>query len=262
MTRAALALVALLFACSLASPQERAPTAHEVAAARQSFREGLAHAQADRWPEARAAFERSYALAPRPVTLLNLAGAQAETGSLVLAAESYRAFLRGEGAARHRAEVQAALARLDARIAHVQIRIEGLGDEDAIELDGAPLSRAALDGDLPLDPGAHEVRVLRDGYLPLVRPLELAEAERSELRIDATLAAREADPARAPREVLAIEPSEPDLTLLVHEPDPARGEDPLPWIVGVTIAVVAIGAGVGIGVGIYVEEQRCTGWCL
>lgn len=142
------------------------PSQSEMAAARALFQSGIEHGGADRWIEALTDFERSYAIVPIPVTLLNLAGAQAELGRVVAATESYRRFLAEAStgrARRYRARAQTALAAAEARVAHLTLTLDGLLAEDTLAVDGHELSRAMIGVAMPLDPGEHLVSVLRDG---------------------------------------------------------------------------------------------------
>ena len=157
--------VFLVLAAASALAQEE-PSAEEMAAARQLFRSGLGHARAGRWEQARADFERSYETAPVPTTLLNLAGAQVETGHLRAGAESYRRFLAEatEGrAARYRDQAQRALDAVEARLAHVTVEVGGLSDNDVVRLDDDALEHGSLGESMPVDPGEHAVSVERSG---------------------------------------------------------------------------------------------------
>jgi hypothetical protein len=162
------ALTACLAVLTPGNPADaqREPTANEVALARQLFDEGLRAAREERWADALDAFERSHQLAPRPVTLMNLAGAQVRTGRLVAGTESYRRFLATateRELARYRAQVERALAAAEARIGRVELRIRGLGPDDEVNLDGVSISRTSLQMALPVDPGEHLVHVTRGG---------------------------------------------------------------------------------------------------
>lgn len=168
--RAAVSALALLVTLTLAAAPtgrvaaQHVPSAGETALARQEFDAGMRAARETQWEEARQHFARSYELAPRPVTLLNLAGAQAQTGQLVAASESYRRFMATASerdAERFRAQAEQALAATDARIGHAQLRFDGLGDDDEVRLDDAPLSRASLSMQMPVDPGDHVITVRR-----------------------------------------------------------------------------------------------------
>ncbi len=189
--RSLLAALALAL-CLAASPTgrahaQRAPTANETALARQEFDAGMRSARDARWEEARQHFARSHELAPRPVTLLNLAGAQAQTGQLVAATESYRRFLATateRDKARYREEVERALTAADARIGRAELQVTGLGESDAVQLDGAPISRASLALALPLDPGDHVITVLRDGAEVGRTAFTVREGGSSPVRLD------------------------------------------------------------------------------
>ncbi len=142
------------------------PNAAEIGLAREQSRAGMEAARAGRWSDALHSFTRSFELYPRPLTLLNLAGAQAQTGHLVQAMESYRRFLHDatEGpAAEHRAEAQAALDQIAPRIARVRISADGLAPDDQLSLDGERLSRAVVGAEISVDPGNHVLVITRGG---------------------------------------------------------------------------------------------------
>lgn len=149
--------------------------------ARGLFREGLGHARAGRWEQARERFARSYAVAPVPVTLLNLAGAQVQLGQLVAGLESYRNFLsvaRGSRrAARYVSQAEEAVASLEGRIAHLRVTVEGLREADVVRVGDQEVSHAVLGGELPVDPGELRVEVLREGTSVAETSITLAEGE-------------------------------------------------------------------------------------
>lgn len=187
-TRAALALaLALGFAAiAPARAQDRDPDDARVEA-RRLLDEGLRAAQEARWEDARAAFARSYARVRRPITLLNLAGAEAQSGRLLDSAASYRRFLEiaTEGrAAVHRAEAEAALAEVVARTPTLRARLDGLRPGDRLRLDGRPAQPDALAAGVAVDPGRHELVVERDGHGPRGATLEVAERERAAAVLD------------------------------------------------------------------------------
>lgn len=161
-----------LFVCVLAvavgsplifAPLADAQSANEVAAARRLYRQGVRHARAQRWPQALEAFEQSVALAERPATLLNMAGALVETGRMVEGAEAYRRYLQADVGGRHAESARAQLQELEGRMPKIVLRVDGLSDDDDLSLDGEELGRGVLGVELPVDPGDHEVLVTRDG---------------------------------------------------------------------------------------------------
>ncbi len=191
--RAAVSVLALLVTLTLAFARvghvaaQHVPSAGETALARQEFDAGMRAARETQWEEARQHFARSYELAPRPVTLLNLAGAQAQTGQLVAASESYRRFMATASerdAERFRAQAEQALAATDARIGHAQLRIDGLSDGDQVSLDDAPLSRTSLSMEMPVDPGDHVITVRRQGTEVGRTAFNVSEGGSSTVRVD------------------------------------------------------------------------------
>lgn len=224
-----------------------AQSSSEIGAARGLFQQGLAAAREGRWEDALAHFERSYAIAPRPTTLLNLAGAQAQTGRLVAGAESYRRFLaeaRRGREARYRPQAEEALAAVEARLAHVVVRVEGLTDGDVVVLDGVELARAALGVEMPVDPGTRTLLVRRGGNDRAREVVVLAEGERREIAVDASVDLTVV----AERDTTAA----PDAALRADSP-PA--DDSGLWIgLGVGIGVL-VAAGVALAVGLVVDAE-------
>lgn len=199
----ALSLVAMLSAAAVTATPAVAqePSATEVALARRLYNEGVAHARAERWAEAREAFARSLEIAPRPATLLNLASAEMSTGRLVAAAEHYRQYLREEANERHRQRARATLEGLEPRIPSVRFVVSNLADGDTIELDGEPLATAAIGEPLPVDPGRHAIRVVRDRVEIATESFEIDEGATREIALSL--------PVRVPTPIETAEGAEP-----------------------------------------------------
>jgi hypothetical protein len=146
--------------------------------ARAELATGVALAEDNRWEEALIAFRRAHALSPQPATLLNVAGAEAQTGRLVAATESYRRLLRTPGLSDGlRGVVRTALAAAELRVARLRISVERRGAGDRVLLDGRPLITAELGGDVPVDPGAHTLLLERDGVTRVRSKVALREGE-------------------------------------------------------------------------------------
>jgi hypothetical protein len=207
----------------------------DVAQARQLFQTGLEAARGQHWVEAREAFAQSLAIAERPSTLLNLAGAQVQTGQLVEGAASYHRFLEVATEARdtaHRSEVESALRAVEARIPHITLAIDGLSPGDEVRLDGNTVLPAALGASTALDPGAHEVRVARAGRTIESQQFQLAESLNIEIELTVTSTVTTGGATPAMDEAIAMPVEE------------QHGDDTGIWI-GVGIGV---GAAVVIGV--------------
>lgn len=226
----AVAGVVLVSAPALAQPEESG-----VAEARALFRSGLAAANEERWADALADFERSYALAPRPSTLLNLAAAQAELGRLVEASQSYFRFLAEADdpqTRRYADDAERSLAEVTERIPRVRLSIPDLVPDDRLEVDGVEVPSADLSVPIPMNPGAHVLTVTRDAQE--IGRLELTLVESEERGV-----------------TLPLHPSAPEEAL---EPTTATsGQEDIvasPWLwIGIGGAVVlAVVIGVAVGV--------------
>ncbi len=194
--RAAAVVVALLLAAAqltglqlaqLAVPAPaEAQRASEAVLAREQFRAGVQAAQAARWEEAAEAFQRSYELSPRPLTLLNLAGAYAQIGRLVESVEAYRMFLmeRQGVTARMRGDAEAQLADIEPRVPRVRITVMGIHEGDIVRLDEYELSTASLEQPLPVNPGSHTVTLERPGHEPIVVPFSTGESATEDVLVD------------------------------------------------------------------------------
>ncbi|MEO5766838.1 MAG: hypothetical protein ABIS92_00675 [Polyangia bacterium] len=135
-------------------------------AAQQAFRAGVDAAHQEHWVEARGQFEKAYGLSPRPVVLINLAGAQARTGKLLEAAQNYRRILDDEPSpetASFRKAAAETLPALEARIPRIRLRPSGLTPLDVIQIDGDTVAVEAAAGGHPLDPGEHTLVVQHAG---------------------------------------------------------------------------------------------------
>lgn len=231
-------VLGVLFVGGARPERAAAQSASEVAAARTLFEEGVAAAGASRWADALSAFERSYEIAPRSTTLLNLAGAQVQLGQLVAAAESYRRLIRDAGSnareRRLRDQARDALEALEPRIGHLTLRISALEDGDRVTLDGAEVAHAIIGVATPVDPGEHQVSVRRGSAEVGSATLSIGEGESRELTVlvravDTAVVATSADTS-----------SVPDAALTTSEPSEGGGDDivtsPILWtIVGVVV---------------------------
>jgi hypothetical protein len=140
---------------------------------------------------------------------------------------------------------QDALREVDARTPRLRLSVRGLRPGDVVTIDGAALAPAALDADLPVDPGAHRVGLLREGSGRTLETLLLAEGARRAFVLDAPPAAPLA-PLAATRVALAPRAA-PDAASASRAAPPRRGGlAPWGWIaVGATVLAVAAGAVVG-----------------
>jgi hypothetical protein len=179
-TRAQVGTVALVAAVVVfggASPARAAPTS-DPAAAEQLFEHGKALLKADDWPGACAKFQASMDLDPAVGTLLKLARCHEHDGQLARALADYQAALAlnrrkpGQTAAR-RAELEAfttsALDALRPKVPRLRIVVQDKPAGLRITRNGQPLPVAALDEELPVDPGPLEILAEAPGYAAVSR---------------------------------------------------------------------------------------------
>jgi hypothetical protein len=155
--------------------------------ARRLYEEGVDAAGKARWSIAFDRFKASYEVAPRVLTLFNLAYAQGQTGRLIEAAESYRRFLRETSDGRYpefRSVATSQLELLDKQVAQLTLDITNLEPGDVIAIDEIEFPHAALHEAIPMNPGPHTARVQRGAKLIATRTLALAAGVAEAVRIE------------------------------------------------------------------------------
>ncbi|WP_437489341.1 hypothetical protein WME75_10510 [Sorangium sp. So ce1014] len=249
-TRALAGPLALLVAAAglLAAPAPAAAqSAADVAVAREIFIEGSEFAEQGRWEEARKQYERSLAIKRAPITLYSLGVAQQQTGQLVEALESFRAFLVEPSAPATKAYeklARQAVQELERQIAALDLRfspadVAGL----AVKIDGVDVPVAALDRPRPLNPGDHTVIARAPGYREAQRTVAATPGSRlvvvMSLERDATL-----DASAGPRAPSAS--ARPRGAALRSTPDAATVRVvPIALLAG-GLATVAAGVAIGL----------------
>lgn len=182
----ALAALAPLTAAAQCEPEPEPPD-HLRAVARQSYTEGVEAAAQERWMEAREAFQRAFDVAPFAQIVYNLATAQAQTDRLVQAAENYRRFLRrcqSEQMPELRADAQQLLTTVAPRIGRLTLRVNNFESAfDRLTLDGEAMQGAILGTEIPINPGQHEVRVVRRGEELESRSFTVGEGESAQVEL-------------------------------------------------------------------------------
>jgi hypothetical protein len=222
-------------------------------AAEQAFHLGVEAARQERWVDARAAFEQAYSLSPRPVVLINLAGAQARTGRLTEAARNYHRILEDQTSpetASFRRAAAEVLPALEARIPRVRLRPSGLSAADVIRIDGDATSAETLTTGQVLDPGEHTL-VVEHGGVERARVL-FALIER-ELRYIALPLPVLAGPQPANAAVIDVPISD-----AMAEPTAKRSLWASPWT-WTAIAVAVAGASVATFVLVENRDQTFSG---
>lgn len=199
------------------------PTATDRATARSLADEGYSALQDKRYAEAADRFSRADALVHAPTLTLDWARSLVGLGQLVEAQERYELIIR-EGIAPktpqswHRAlsDAQTELAALKPRLAWVTITVTGSNDA-RVTVDGVVVPPAAVGVRRPINPGAHDVTVVANGYLSGHKTVKLAEGEEGALafalkldpsqQAEPVVTAKAPAPAAAPQETRSRAPA-------------------------------------------------------
>lgn len=198
--------------------------------------------------EARDAFREAYARYPSGLgALRNLAFVEKGLGLVAAASQHFRelaekAPLDPKPARRVWAEyARTELALLAPRVPHVTITLPKPVPEGArVTLDDAPVESTQVWVPIPVEPGAHIVRVVTPAYLPVTRALVVAEGESASVDVTLTPIAR---PSSAPPAPLVDKPS----TRL-----------PQAMLIGAGAATLVVGLGFGAAA-IYKRGDACDG---
>ena len=180
------AALAFLVMVSPAAADPSTPAASDVAAAREMFREAAQLAQQGKWEEARSLYERSYSLRPSTLTRYSLGLAQKETGRLVDAIESFRAFLRDpsdEATEQYRSAAEQTIRELEPRLASLVVNVPPASAAAIVTVDGGLLLPAAVGVSRPVDPGRHRIEAKANGFQLFTAEVDLSEGGSGEVTI-------------------------------------------------------------------------------
>jgi hypothetical protein len=164
-----------------------ATSAPKVTLARQLYDEGVDAFGKGQWSLAYDRFKASYELAPRVLTLFNLAVAQGQLGRLVEATESYRKFLRDTGDGRYperRTDATSQLEMLGKQIAHLTLDITNLEAGDVVAIDDVEFPQVALHEAIPMNPGPHVARIQRGPAMLATRTVALTSGAAETVHIE------------------------------------------------------------------------------
>lgn len=236
--RAAIAAVAtIVLLSSVARAQSDGDRSSDAIAARALFHEGVERSDAGAWEDAVDRFRRALALRDSPIIAYNLGVALAHTGHPVEAAERFRRVVRDEEASEAaRAEARHDLAEVEARIAWLVVDWSGDARSHALEVDHEPRPIELLGTEIPLDPGAHEITVLRGERVVAVGTYTVTAGQHAHTTLETVAAPEPVD-----EEEVGPAPAAPT--------EPNEGEDPAPFIaLGVGGGVLLVAGAIVLGV--------------
>src|SRR4051794_31241637 len=230
---AALSAPALPVALCVLCPREAAAQdKKELAKARAQFQRAIELEQAGNYSTALEQFRDVGQVRMTPQVRFHIASCEEKLGRLVTALGGYQlAFADADSVGEDfKAEVDAAVTRLEASIPKLVIQ-RGSGAEAAeIQLDGVALGASSVGVPVPLDPGPHSISAKAPGALPFSQTVTIAEHEQK--TVDVVLTAEPQAPQVAPAGVAlppAVDNSNPRL---------------IPYVIGGVGIASLIGAGV------------------
>ncbi|HEX3476060.1 MAG TPA: hypothetical protein VHT91_13640 [Kofleriaceae bacterium] len=221
--------------------------ASKVTLARRLYDEGVDAVGKNQWSLAYDRFKTSYELAPRILTLYNLAGAQGQTGRLVEAGESYRKFLHDTGDGRYaeyRTEATNQLELIGRQIAQLTVEIPNLEPTDAVAIDDIEFPQAALHEAIPINPGSHTVRIRRGAAMLASRAVTLSSGGTETVHIELAVNPPDLAVHRPPDSPAVTAPAAPAPAPKPGEHGASRTWLRSPWLWS-GVAVVVAGAGAG-----------------
>jgi hypothetical protein len=215
------------------------PSKEMLAAARQLFKQGLAHEKNDAWQEALASFEKVARVKMTPQVRYHVALCHENLGRLVDALNGFELAVQEAKAAGAKSVYDQAplrAAALRERVAYLRITVTGTIRTSRIFIDDRVIDVALLGAQIPVDPGKHLLVVKRGEEVIEQIELDLSEKQREviELTID--------DPEPPP------EPKKSPLPLPPPRPRIDQGNPRAPaYITAGAGIVVLAGAGVFFG---------------
>jgi len=194
---ALLALPAL--SVGLAARPAAAQDKKELSKARAQFQRAIELEQAGNYSTALEQFRDVGQVRMTPQVRFHIASCEEKLGRLVTALGGYQlAFADADSVGEEfKAEVDAAVTRLQASIPKLLIQ-RGSGAEAAeIQLDGVTLGASSVGVPVPLDPGPHAISAKAPGALPFSQTVTILENEQKTVDVTLVLEQQEARPSAA-----------------------------------------------------------------
>ncbi len=204
----------------------------ELSKARAQFQRAVELEQAGNYSTALEQFRDVGQVRMTPQVRFHIASCEEQLGRLVTALGGYQlAFADADSVGEDfKAEVAAAVTRLEASIPKLMI-VRGTGAEAAeIQLDGVALGASSVGVPVPLDPGPHSISAKAPGALPFSQTVTIAENEQKSVDV-----------------ALSPEPAEVRPSLSAAAPVDKTNPRLIPYVIGGVGIASLIGAGVLFG---------------
>ncbi len=159
--------------------------------ARAAFQRGVEFFHEGNFQAALAEFQKANLNGPSYRILYNIAQAQYELHDYVAALKSYKQYLANGAAeipAVRRTQVEETIAKLQTRIAYLEISVSVDGAQ--VSIDDAPIGTSPLAGPVPVNPGPCRVAATKAGMLSETRSVTVAGADHVEIGLELHAAPR------------------------------------------------------------------------
>lgn len=216
------------------------------AAARERFKEGVAHFDQKQYEKARAAFLQAYALKKHPAVLLNLAQSELRSGHERDAAKHFAIYLReaNEASSAEREAAQAGLATAKAALGEIHV---STSPDAEISVNGQSEGTSPLPGPVYVDPGTYTIEAKKGNRVAKVTVTAKA-GETKDARVLFDVEPAKVAPAAKPPAAAPAEESEQPAA----EPSAATegGREPFfHWLLTSPAGVISGGTTVLLGLG-------------
>ena len=162
-----------------------APTAAEVAVARQLFKDAVELEQKERWEEAADKLREAINIKETPGLRFHLAHCEQQMGKLVEAQVDYDRADELIRAGAHAPDVQDLLeearASINRRVPTVIVELNEAAEVERFSIDDEDMVTTLVGRPVPLNPGAHQIRVEVKGFQPYEESIDLGSGDRETL---------------------------------------------------------------------------------
>jgi tetratricopeptide (TPR) repeat protein len=155
-------ILALLCIVTPARAEDSPPLQNDVELAKAHFNTGQIYYDRGRFHDAAREFEEAYRLYPRAPLLYNMGKAYDGAGDHARALAAYRRFLDAVKQSPDRAEVIDRVKHLTDLVGRVRILADVDGSQ--VTIDGQPAGTTPIMRDIELNPGAHHIEIVHEGY--------------------------------------------------------------------------------------------------
>jgi hypothetical protein len=267
--------VTIVLLATLASGRSvAAPTQADKETARHLMDQADTQVEAKHYAEALKLYQAAHDLVGVPTTGLEVAKTQAALGQLVEARDTALSVVRfpKQGHeppvfASARRDAQALADSLEARIASVRVKVQGVdaNTEPSVQVDGAAIPASAAQLPRKINPGKHKITVTAPGFQQAAREVTVEEGKTVEVPIDLVRESSKAGVSNAPSST-SRSPEQPGPAAAISPDAPKQGRRGLPTLAYVGFGVGAAGLVTGTITGLLaiskhssIQKEFCDG---